>query len=423
MIRHIYLDTIGCRLNQSELESYAQQFRAEGHIIVGTPNEADLMVLNSCAVTAKASADSRQKIRQAVRAGVNEIVVTGCWSSIEDEEVNQFPEIVMNIPNEDKDALVATVLGLAPDEVQKMKRKPIPGSRKRTRAFIKAQDGCDMHCTYCITRVARGKSRTTEIETILEDVQLALEGGVKEIVISGVQLGSWGKDLRPQQHLSDLVKLLLSTPALPRLRLSSIEPWDLTPEFFDLWQDERLCRQIHLPLQSGCDATLKRMGRPISSAQFRRLVEGAVARVPEMAITTDIIVGFPGETEEEFAESLAYVDSLPFADGHVFTYSEREGTPAVKLPNQVHNYTRKERNLAMREVFSAKKQAYKDATLGKSYHVLWEQSELIEGKGYHLKGLTDTYLQVEGFSEKDLRNEIQKVTIGETKGRALQTKI
>lgn len=422
MIRHIYLDTIGCRLNQSELESYAQQFRAEGHIIVGTPDEADLMVLNSCAVTAKASADSRQKIRQAVRAGVNEIVVTGCWSSIEDEEVNQFPEIIQNIPNEDKDALVATVLGLDPDEVQKMKRKPIPGSRRRTRAFIKAQDGCDMHCTYCITRVARGKSRTTEIETILEDVQLALDGGVKEIVISGVQLGSWGKDLSPKQHLSDLVKLLLSNPALPRLRLSSIEPWDLTPEFFDLWQDERLCRQIHLPLQSGCDATLKRMGRPINSAQYRELVEGAVARVPQMAITTDIIVGFPGETEEEFAESLAFVDSLPFADGHVFTYSEREGTPAVKLPNQVHNYTRKERNLAMRKVFAAKKQAFKDATLGQEYQVLWEQSEYIEGKGYHLKGLTDTYLQVEAISEQDLRNEIQKVTIAETKGKALQVK-
>ena len=419
MIRHIYLDTIGCRLNQSELESYAQQFRAEGHIIVGSPQEADMMVLNSCAVTAKASADSRQKIRQAVRAGVNEIVVTGCWSSIEDEEVNQFPEIVQNIPNEDKDALVATVLGLPPEDIQKLKRKPIPGSRMRTRAFIKAQDGCDMHCTYCITRVARGKSRTVDLTTIQEDVQLALDGGVKEIVISGVQLGSWGKDLVPQQHLSDLVKALLANPDLPRLRLSSIEPWDLTPDFFDLWQDERLCRQIHLPLQSGCDATLKRMGRPITTDEFRTLVEGAVARVPQMAITTDIIVGFQGETEEEFAESLAFVQSLPFADGHVFTYSEREGTPAMKIPGHVHNFTRKERNKIMRELFAEKKQIFKDATVGKDYQVLWEQSEFEEGKGYLLKGLTDTYLQVHTIADKDLKNQISRVKIVDASQKAL----
>ncbi len=296
---NIYLDTIGCRLNQSEIETFARQFCAAGHMLVASPDQADLVVINTCTVTSQAASDSRQKIRQAARLGAAEIVATGCWATMEPEAAAALPRVSHVITNLDKDHLVASLLPASPSERAETPttRQPLPGAHQRTRAFIKVQDGCDNRCTYCITCLARGPSRSHSIQAIQQDVAAALAGGALEIVLTGVHLGAWGADLHPASELTNLIQALLADPHLPRLRLSSLEPWDLELRFFALWQDARLCRHLHLPLQSGCAATLRRMARKTTPQAYAQLVQNARAAIPGIAITTDIIVGFPGESE------------------------------------------------------------------------------------------------------------------------------
>jgi threonylcarbamoyladenosine tRNA methylthiotransferase MtaB len=265
----IYLDSIGCRLNQSEIENYARQFRAAGHTLVPTPGEADLAVINTCTVTNAADSDSRGKIRKAVQAGTEEIVVTGCWSTQNPEIASTFPGVSQVVPNVEKDHLVSQLLQIPEEnfELEPLSRELIPGARLRTRAFIKVQDGCDNRCTFCITTIARGHGRSRPAADILSDVQAAVNSetpsasSAKEIILTGVHLGSWGQDFSNPLHLSNLVKIILQETDVPRLRLSSLEPWDLDAEFFSLWEDPRLCRHLHLPLQSGSAGVLRRMAR------------------------------------------------------------------------------------------------------------------------------------------------------------------
>jgi len=405
----VYLDTVGCRLNQSEIETYARQLTAAGHHLVATMEEADMMVLNTCAVTAAAASDSRQKIRQANRAGVEEIVVTGCLSTIRPEKIAAMPGVVRVVPNEDKDSLVASVLDvpleqlISPDSL----RQPVPGSRMRTRAFIKVQDGCDNKCTFCITTVARGGGRSRPVQDVLDDVQAALDAGTQEVVLTGVHLGSWGYDFSAPQHLQDLVAALLDNPDLPRLRLSSLEPWDLDADFFALWQDPRLCRHLHLPLQSGSAGVLRRMARKVTPSSFAALVEAARRQIPGIAITTDLIAGFPGETDEEFTEGLKFVEEMDFAGAHVFTYSARQGTAAARMPNQVHNFTRKERNAALRAVTDRSQQAYQQHFIGQTLDVLWESAHPTGEPGqWQLTGLTDNYLRVLALAGRPRWNQV-----------------
>ncbi|MEE4195415.1 MAG: MiaB/RimO family radical SAM methylthiotransferase, partial [Anaerolineae bacterium] len=305
----IYLDSIGCRLNQSEIETIARQFVLSGHEIIDTPAEADVTVINTCAVTAAAASDSRGKIRQAQRAGCPTVLVTGCWSNVDPDGAANLPGVHSVIRNEDKDFLVRDYLSLTPEVFDSIlasdePRIALPGKQQRTRAFIKVQDGCDNFCTYCITRIARGEPRSSSAARVLHDIHAAERAGVKEAVLTGVHLASWGQDLDPLMHLKDLVTVLLRRTTIPRIRLSSLEPWDLDAEFFALFNDPRLCPHLHLPLQAGSDTVLKRMARKITTAEFSALVASARAVVPELAITTDIIVGFPGETEEQFEEGL-----------------------------------------------------------------------------------------------------------------------
>ena len=216
----IYLDTIGCRLNQSEIESMARQFRAAGHELVGSAASADLAVVNTCAVTTEAASDSRGKIRQIARAGVDEIVATGCWTTLQPKAAAGLPNVTRVVSNDRKDFLVAETLNLQPStfDLEPLARQPLPGLRQRTRAFIKVQDGCDNHCTFCITTVARGAGRSRSTAEVILDVRSALEGGAKEIVLTGVHLGSWGQDFG--RHLQNLVKSILCETDVPRLRLS-----------------------------------------------------------------------------------------------------------------------------------------------------------------------------------------------------------
>ncbi len=412
----IYLDTIGCRLNQAEIEIMAGQFRAAGHEIASSAGEADLAVVNTCAVTAEAASDSRGKIRHIAGAGVQNIIATGCWVTLQPREAQALPGVSKVIPNLGKDDLVWDVLGQVGEsfEIEPIARRPIPGLRRRTRAFIKVQDGCDNHCTFCVTTLARGASRSRSTGAVLRDIRAVVQGGGQEAVLTGVHLGSWGRDFG--RRLRDLVEAILRETDIPRLRLSSLEPWDLDEDFLTLWQDARLCRHLHLPLQSGCAATLRRMARKTSPESFRKLVEAARRDIPEVAVTTDVIAGFPGESETEFAESLAFVREMDFAGGHAFTYSARPGTAAARLPGQVPSEIRKQRNAAYRQVFEAAGRNYRQNFLGRRMPVLWEAAARLDRQGWQIEGWTDNYLRVSAQAARPLWNEISDVLLQSAAG-------
>ncbi len=422
---NIYLDTIGCRLNQAEIERYARQFRAAGHTLVASPEEADWVVVNTCAVTAAAASDSRQKIRQAQRLGAKNVAVTGCWSTLRPEQAAALPGVRRVVPNAQKDRLVPDLLQIEPEafELEPVEREPVPGARLRTRAFIKVQDGCDNRCTFCITTVARGAGRSLPVSEVLSEVRAAIDGGAQEVVLTGVHLGSWGHDLDTPQHLSDLVRQILALGDLPRLRLSSLEPWDLDEDFFSLWADRRLCRHLHLPLQSGSAATLRRMARKTTPESFARLVAAAREAIPQVAITTDIITGFPGETEAEFAETLAFVRQMGFAGGHVFTYSAREGTAAARMAGQVPHALRKERNAQVRAVLNEASASYRAQFVGQELPVLWETATALGPEGWTLSGLTDNYLRVNALAPQPLWNQITPVKLEGVEGEALRGRV
>jgi threonylcarbamoyladenosine tRNA methylthiotransferase MtaB len=407
----IYLDTIGCRLNQSEIEAMARGFRAAGHEIVTSAEAADMAVVNTCAVTNEAAADSRGKIRQMARLGVNEIVATGCWATLQPQRALELPNVLKVVTNDRKDHLVAEVLDIPEEafDLEPITRQPLPGLHHRTRAFIKVQDGCDNHCTFCVTTIARGEGRSRPVADVILDIQSALAGGTKEIVLTGVHLGSWGYDFG--SHLRDLIQAILRETDVPRLRLSSLEPWDLDINFFSLWEDARLMPHLHLPLQSGCESTLRRMARKTTPQSFHALVSAARDAIPDVAISTDIIAGFPGETDEEFAESLAFVREMNFAGGHVFTYSPRPGTGAAKLKGQVKPEIRKRRNHILHDALEESAKLYREEFLGQTMSVLWESTSEMGEWGWQMEGLTENYLRVSAFAPSPRWNEIDQVKI------------
>lgn len=407
----VYLDTVGCRLNQAEIESMAHQFRAAGHMIVARAEEADLAVINTCTVTSQAASDSRGRIRQAARLGVGEVLVTGCWATLESQAAAALPNVKWVVANANKEALVADLLGLSQEsfDLEPFARQPLPGLHMRTRAFIKVQDGCDNHCTYCITTIARGASRSRSISAVLADIRAALSGGTKEIVLTGVHLGAWGKDF--YMHLADLVRAILNETETPRLRLSSLEPWDLEIDLLSLWQNPRLCRHLHLPLQSGSAAVLRRMARKTPPQAYAALLEAARSVIPNVAITTDVIVGFPGESQAEFDETLDFVQQMNFARGHVFTYSARPGTAAARMDGQVKPEVRKVRSAVLRVVCDEAEQAFRQKFVGGRMPVLWESVTRVNDQGWQLQGLTDNYLRVTTVAPKSLWNEVSWVEL------------
>lgn len=421
----VYFDSVGCRLNQAEIEKMALDFRAAGHVVVDNPTQADLVVVNTCAVTAAAASDSRQKIRQANHAGVASIVVTGCWATLAPQEAYALAGVTRVIANSEKEQLAVQILGEQPEpfELEPLERTPLPGLHRRTRAFIKVQDGCDNHCTYCVTRLARGRSLSVPEENVLNEVLSAEKGGANEIVLSGVQLGSWGQDLPEKKRLADLIRFLLQKTTVARIRLSSIEPWGLDDSFFGLWEDARLCKHFHLPLQSGSRDTLQRMGRQVTPDSYSQLVAQIRKRIPEAAITTDIIVGFPGETENEFSESLAFVKEMQFASGHVFKYSAREGTAANRLPLKINGKIARERSQAMRAALAESEAAYRSHFLNRSMDVLWESVGTHGAKGWRVHGLTDNYLPVSSWSKQNIWNTISRVQLNQIDGDSLEGEI
>lgn len=409
----VFFDTVGCRLNQSEIERLAAQFRAVGHQIVDSANSADMVIVNTCAVTTEAASDSRQKIRQANRAGAKEIIVTGCWATLEPENAGGMPGVTRVVENPEKAHLAEDVLHLSSElfDLEPLERQPLPGLHQRTRAFIKVQDGCDNFCTFCITRIARGKGCSEPLNKVVEDISAAIRGGVKEVVLTGVHLGSWGSDFTPRMNVELLIRKILEETEIPRLRLSSLEPWDLPDNFFELWRNPRLCRHLHLPLQSGSARILKQMARKTTPEAFASLVGAARKVHPDFAITTDIIVGFPGETDKDFEDSLDFVNRMKFAAGHVFSFSARPGTPAEKYPGQVPFAIRKERSARMRAALAASSEQFHKRFVGKTVSVLWESAVGLGPDGWRMEGLTDQYLRVEAVVRTNSWNQIDQVQL------------
>lgn len=381
----VYLHSLGCRLNWSEIEAMARRLTAAGHVLVDEPAQADLCIVNTCAVTAEAERKTRHAIRALHRAGPQaRIAAVGCATTLSPETFAKLPGVAWVVPNEEKEKFVEQFAG--PEESGEVGRQ----GRLRTRAFIKVQDGCDNHCTYCVVRLLRGPGRSRPLEDVLTEVQERVQEGYREVVLTGVNLGSYGRDRGMERGLHRLVEAVLTHTDVPRLRLSSVEPWDLDETFFRLWENPRLCRQLHLPLQAGCDATLRRMGRPITTERYAMLAEAARAAIPDLALTTDVMVGFPGEDEAAFAESLAFVERMGFARLHVFPFSPRPGTPAARLPDQVPVPVRRERARRMREVGERLAETFQQRFVGRKMEVLWERRR-DDGLWY---GLTDNYLRV-----------------------------
>ncbi|NLE51817.1 MAG: tRNA (N(6)-L-threonylcarbamoyladenosine(37)-C(2))-methylthiotransferase MtaB [Chloroflexi bacterium] len=412
----VYLEFTGCRLNQSEIETLARQFGQAGHQVVGSPSEADLCVVNTCAVTNEAARSSRTMIRRLNRSNAGaQIVATGCYAELSPQAVGSLPGVKMVVGNAEKDRLVPIVLqddALA--EVydrEPLERESLPGALGRTRAFVKAQDGCDNRCTFCVTTIARGKGRSRALADVVREVQRLVEAGYQEVVLTGVHLGSYGHDLGVRDGLAHLVRALLSETDVPRLRLSSLEPWDLSVEFFELWENPRLCRHLHLPLQSGCDATLKRMARRTTQAKFRTLVEAARARIADLALSTDVIAGFPGETDTEFETSFAFVREMDFMKLHVFRYSKRPGTAAAKMPGHVAEDVKKARSARLLALSNEGAGRFARRFLGREMPVLWEQVSGATPDGFVNSGLTDHYLRVEFVSPDALTNTITTVRV------------
>jgi len=415
----IFLDTVGCRLNQSEIEHMAAQFRAAGHTIVPAPAEADWVVVNTCAVTNEAASDSRQAIRHAARAGVKRIVATGCWATLNPLNAAALTAGVDVVHNDQKDQLVSSLLQIDVESLGMDERQSLPGDHSRTRSFLKVQDGCDNACTFCITHIARGLGRSRPMEDVIREVNLSLAGGAREIILTGVHLGSWGQDFSTRLHLRQLVETILERTAVPRLRLSSLEPWDLDSSFFNLWQDSRLCAHFHLPLQSGSAAILKRMARKITPVGYQRLIEQIYEQVPGAAVTTDLIVGFPGEGGVEYEESAAFVKKMQFAGGHVFHYSARPGTVAARFDGQVAMKVSKQRSAAMRSIFSEMAQSYRQRFCGSQMDVLWISARKQANESWSMEGLTGNYLTVRASAPVNLWNQISRVRLHQVTSEGL----
>jgi threonylcarbamoyladenosine tRNA methylthiotransferase MtaB len=336
--------------------------------------------------------------------------------------VGALPGVTQIVDNLDKDRLVP--LALKADLPESFDREPldrefVAGAMGRTRAFVKVQDGCDNRCTFCVTTIARGAGRSRPAAEVVREIQMLAAAGYQEAVLTGVHLGSYGHDRQERDGLARLIEMILEQTPVLRLRLSSLEPWDVSPEFFDLWENPRLCRHLHLPLQSGCDATLKRMARRTSQGSFRALVVAARSRIPDLAISTDVIVGFPGETDAEFNLSATFVREIEFMKLHVFRYSRRAGTAAARMAGQVSEEVKKERSARLLELSDQGAQRFHEHFAGREVEVLWEHITGSSNAGFHNSGLTDHYLRVDMVAPVVLTNSITRVRLTAITDRGL----
>ena len=413
----VYLQTLGCRLNEAELETWSQDWRQRGHALSTTAEGADLVVINSCAVTAESVRKSRQLVRRARRGNpAAKLVVSGCYASLDAAGGGAgLAELGVDlvVPNNDKDRLVEITcreldLPVMPEAATDPAEQTL-FQRGRQRAFIKVQDGCRYRCTFCIVTRARGDERSRPIGEIVDEINRHHAGGVNEVVLAGVHLGGYGSDRNTD--LRELVTAVLADTDVPRVRLGSLEPWELHDDFWSLFDDNRLMPHLHLPIQSGADSVLRRMARRCRTDQFASLVEQARAALPAFNVTTDIIVGFPGETDTEWAETLAFVERMGFGHIHVFAYSPRAGTKAAGLPEQVARETKRARSRQLHQIARQSSRAVLEQAIGETQPVLVEQ-RAETGDAVWL-GYTPGYLRVEvaAGDGQDLANHIVEVAL------------
>lgn len=411
----VYLSALGCRLNEAELLSWRRALSRAGHPLSPAANEADLIVLNTCAVTQEAVRKSKRQLRWLRRQAPDaKVVLTGCFATLEPDTAAALAGVDAVVPNTDKDALVPRIRALLGDDSAPAAHTEPEATglvRTHTRAFVKVQDGCRNRCTFCIVTVARGQERSRSIADVLDEVRALVEVGYQEIVLTGVHLGGYGSDTG--ETLASLVRAVLDEVGVERLRLGSLEPWDLPDGFFSLWSDPRLCPHLHLPLQSGCDATLKRMARRCPTARYRDLIARARAEIPRFNVTTDLIVGFPGETDAEFAQTEAFVREIGFGHLHVFSYSRREGTGAARMPGAVPKAVKRARAERMRALAREQTRAALLRAVGEQRAVLWDKREGEVPGGVRWSGYTPEYLRVAATAPAGawLRNTVEAVQL------------
>lgn len=393
---NIHLRALGCRLNEAELESWALEFRGAGHQLVNCASDADITVVNTCAVTREAVRKSRKLINRLRRESpYGKLVVSGCAVSTGETGNASDLGIDLVIDNSKKKVLVKTVTDTLPISIMP-EGATLPAesalfARNRQRAFIKIQDGCRYRCTYCIVTMARGEEQSRPLNDIIDEVNQLHQQGVQEIVLTGVHVGGYGSDI--QSNLKELVTQLLQQTDIPRIRFASVEPWDLGDNFFTLFENPRLMPHMHLPLQSGSDAILRRMARRCKTSEFSSLVSQARARVPGFNVTTDIIVGFPGETETHWRESIDFIETIEFGHIHVFSYSAREGTKAASMDAQVEDPVKKQRSATLRGIADRQRRNFIEGQLGTTAHVLWE-GQSTQDKNAPIFGYTENYTRV-----------------------------
>ena len=413
----VALTTLGCKVNQVETETMEGLFRNRGYEIVDFTESADFYIINTCSVTHLGERKSRQLIRRAYRLNNRAIIaVTGCYAQIASKEISEIEGVRVVIGTQERDKIVDLVEKAAKEDglfnevndimhTKDFEDIPLYGKPHRTRAFLKIQDGCCNFCSYCIIPYTRGPIRSRKLASVKTAIDQLVDENFHEVVLTGIHLGAYGKDFKDEQiSLSDAVEICLQNPRLKRLRLGSLESIEISPKLLELVKTEpRFTKHLHLPLQAGSDEILKAMNRHYNTKEFADLIANIRREVPDIAISTDIIVGFPGETDELFQKSLEFAKSMKFTKMHVFPYSKRIGTPASKMPNQIDESIKKERVHLMQQMAQECAKDFDKRYLGQTLEVLFEQ----EQDGY-FEGLTSNYIRVY-VKDKVSSGEIHKV--------------
>ena len=414
--------TLGCKVNQYETNAMSQKLIEEGYKIVEHTQKADIYIINTCTVTNMSDRKSRQMIRRAKEINPEAIIIAvGCYVQVAKKEIEKIKEIDLALGNEEK----VDIVKYCNEIIQKNKKEEIADvmqSRKfaefgetsyteKTRAVIKVQDVCYRFCSYCIIPYARGRVRSREPEHIIKEIKQIANEGIKEVVITGIHIASYGKDFKKDYKLIDLLEEINKIDGIERIRLGSIEPLLITEEFVQrLVKLEKICEQFHLSLQSGCDETLKRMNRRYTTQQFEEIVKRLRKAYDNVNLTTDIIVGFPGETEEEFAKTYKFLEKIKFYKMHIFKYSPRKGTRAEQMPQQIEPQLKEERSKKLIELSDKNEKEYNSEYVGKRVEVLWE-----EQKNEIYKGHTKNYVLVEMKAKpsENKENVIESVQISQ----------
>lgn len=394
--------TLGCKVNQFETEVMEGLFKEKKYEIVNFEEVADVYVINTCSVTHLGEKKSRQLIRRAIKNNNKAIVaVVGCYSQVAADEIAKIEGVSLIVGTKERKNIVTLVetvlkehqpLQVVEDVMDYHEFEDIPllNNPDWTRAFLKIQDGCSNFCTYCIIPYTRGPLKSRKLDSILSEAENLVESGFKEIVLTGIHLGAYGKDLADEIALVDVVKALLDNEKLTRLRLGSLESIELDQEILEIMnQDQRLCRQLHLPLQSGSDKILKKMNRNYTTGEFKALVDNIYAKVPGIAITTDVIVGFPGENSTDFNEAVEFIKNMNFSKIHIFPYSKRKNTPAANYAEQVSEDEKKKRSVYLKEISDMANAKYRNKMLNTTVEILVENIT-----PDYAEGLASNYVKV-----------------------------